>query len=55
MLRVLDIIDYFKPAKWFIENPWTSKMNEIPELKALPSYRFDIAESGTPARRANAV
>ena len=46
VLRVLDIIEYFKPAKWFIENPWNSNMKSIPQLKALKSYRFDYCRFG---------
>lgn len=46
VLRVLDIIEYFKPAKWFIENPWSSNMKNIPQLKALKSNRFDYCRFG---------
>ena len=46
VLRVLDIIDYLKPAKWFIENPWASNMKTIPQLAALDSYRFDYCRFG---------
>jgi hypothetical protein len=46
VLRVLDIIEHFKPKKWFIENPWSSNMKTIPQLKKLASYRFDYCRFG---------
>lgn len=46
VIRVLDIIEHFKPKKWFIENPWNSNMKTIPKLKELPSYRFDYCRFG---------
>jgi hypothetical protein len=46
VLRVLEIIEYFKPEKWFIENPYYSNMKEIPEMKKLNSYRFDYCRFG---------
>jgi len=46
VLRVLDIIYYFRPEKWYIENPWSSNMKMIPQLAILPSYRFDYCRFG---------
>tara|TARA_R110002110_G_scaffold274741_1_gene489963 strand:- start:1632 stop:2135 length:504 start_codon:yes stop_codon:yes gene_type:complete len=35
VLRVLEIINYLKPNEWFIENPNSSAMWDIPQLKDL--------------------
>ena len=51
VLRALEIIEYFKPSKWFIENPWNSNMKTIPELNQLPSYRFDYCRFGFPYQK----
>lgn len=45
-LKVLEIIDYFKPKVYFIENPYYSAMKDIPAMKALKSYRFDYCAFG---------
>lgn len=39
--RVIEIVNYLEPARWFIENPWTSKMKDIPCLSDIRSFRFD--------------
>lgn len=44
--RVLEIIDYFQPKEWYIENPWTSAMKDLPCMKDLKSYRFDYCRFG---------
>ena len=41
VLRTLEIIDYFNPEIWFIENPATSKMKDRPFLKDKPFYIVD--------------
>lgn len=46
VLRALEIIEYFQPTKWFIENPWNSNMKTIPELQKLNSSRFDYCRFG---------
>jgi hypothetical protein len=51
VLRVLDIIEYFQPKAWFIENPWYSAMNQIPEMNALPSTRLDYCRFGKPYKK----
>jgi hypothetical protein len=44
--RVLEIIDYFKPVWWFIENPWSSAMKDLPFMKNIHSIRFDYCRYG---------
>tara|TARA_R110000744_G_scaffold141264_1_gene252632 strand:- start:5584 stop:6246 length:663 start_codon:yes stop_codon:yes gene_type:complete len=41
VLRTLEIIDYFNPEYWFIENPATSKMKDRVFMKDLPFYIVD--------------
>lgn len=44
--KVLEIIDYFKPKEWYIENPWNSAMKNLPCMKELTSVRFDYCRFG---------
>ena len=44
--RTVEIIRYFNPEWWFIENPYYSAMREVPVMKKLPSYRFDYCQFG---------
>ncbi len=41
VLKALEIIEYFNPEYWFIENPATSRMKERPFMKDLPFYLVD--------------
>jgi len=41
VLRTLEIIDYFNPEYWFIENPAGSKMKDRPFMKDLNNYVVD--------------
>ena len=41
VLRTLEIINYFNPEYWFIENPAGSKMKDRPFMKDLPNYVVD--------------
>ena len=41
VLKVLEIIDYFNPTLWFIENPAGSKMKDRTFMKELPNYVVD--------------
>ena len=41
VLRVFEIIDYFKPEKWFIENPQTGMLKNRPFMELIPYYDVD--------------
>ena len=42
--RVLDIIQYFQPQKWFIENPFTGRLKNRMVMKDLKYYRCDYCQ-----------
>lgn len=44
--KVLEIIEYFDPAEWYIENPYFSAMKDLPCMSQLPSHRFDYCRFG---------
>jgi hypothetical protein len=44
--KVLEIIDYFKPKHWYIENPYYSKMRLLDCMKNIPSFRYDYCRFG---------
>jgi len=44
--RTLDIISYFKPDTWFIENPQTGKLKDQPMMQNLPYYDVDYCRYG---------
>jgi len=41
VLKTLEIINYFNPHYWFIENPASSKMKDRPFMKDLNNYVVD--------------
>ena len=41
VLKALEIIEYFNPEYWFIENPATSRMKERPFMKDITFYLVD--------------
>lgn len=44
--KVLEIIEYFKPKEWYIENPYYSAMRDLECMQGLGSYRFDYCRFG---------
>ena len=41
VLKALEIIDYFKPHYYFIENPQTGRLKHRPYMKDIPFYDVD--------------
>lgn len=41
VLKALEIIDYFNPSLWFIENPQTGNLKNRDIMKGLPFYDVD--------------
>tara|TARA_R100000951_G_scaffold99439_1_gene89786 strand:+ start:38 stop:703 length:666 start_codon:yes stop_codon:yes gene_type:complete len=46
VLKTLEIIDYFKPRLWFIENPYTSLLKKRIFMKDKPFYIVDYCSYG---------
>ena len=44
--KVLEMIEYFEPKRWYIENPYDSAMKNLECMKVLPSNRFDYCRFG---------
>lgn len=53
--KVIEIIEYFKPKKWFIENPWTGYLKSRPFMQHLNYYRVDYCQYRYGPRKATAV
>ena len=51
VLKALEIIDYFKPEVWFIENPQTGLLKSRPFMKGLPFYDVDYCMYGGHIRK----
>lgn len=49
--RTLEIIDYFKPEIWFIENPQTGKLKDQSFMLGLPYYDLDYCQYGWHLRK----
>ncbi len=41
VLKTLEIINYFDPKYWFMENPATSRMKDRPFMKDINNYQVD--------------
>lgn len=51
VLKTLEIIDYFNPEIWFIENPQTGLLKTRSFMKDLPYYDVDYCMYGHLARK----
>ena len=51
VLKTLEIIDYFNPTWWFIENPQTGKLKDQPFMASLPYIDCDYCMYGKPYRK----
>lgn len=49
--RTLDIIEYFKPKYWMIENPQTGLLKDQPFMYAIPYNDLDYCKYGMPYRK----
>ena len=51
VMRTLEIIDYFKPKVWCIENPQTGLLKRQPFMIGLPFFDLDYCKYGMPYRK----
>ena len=51
VLKTLEIIDYFKPKYWFIENPQTGLLKKQPFMDGLDFIDVDYCKYGMPYRK----
>ena len=51
VLRTLEIIDYFKPSVWFIENPQTGLLKKQVFMEGLSYKDIDYCKYGMPYRK----
>lgn len=49
--KTLEIIDYFKPIEWFIENPQTGLLKDQSFMKELSYFDFDYCQYGYSYRK----
>lgn len=49
--RVLEIIDYFKPQYWIMENPWSGALKSRAVVNGLPYIDADYCQYGYPYRK----
>ena len=51
VMRTIEIIDYFKPFAWVIENPQTGLLKKQPFMKDMPYKDVDYCKYGMPYRK----
>ena len=51
VLKTLEIIDYFKPKRWVVENPQTVLLKEQPFMSGLKYYDVDYCKYGMNYRK----
>ena len=55
VLKTLEIIDYFKPRLWYIENPKSSKLKDRTFMKDLPFFDVDYCAYGFDYRKTTRI
>ena len=55
VLRTLEIIDYFKPKFWFIENPDSGRLKVQEFMRDLPYHRVSYCMYGFPYRKTTRI
>ena len=55
VLKVLEIIEYFKPKYFFIENPYTGYLKSREFMKDIPYYRVDYCRYGFDYKKNTAI
>ena len=53
--KTLEIIDYFSPKYWFLENPWTGLLRTRGFMKELPMYRVDYCRYGKDNKKPTSI
>ena len=53
--KTLEIIKYFNPTYWFLENPWTGLLKTREFMKELPMYRVDYCRYGHDSLKPTAI
>jgi len=53
--RTLEIIDYYKPTTFFIENPHSGLLKSRPFMTGIPYYTVDYCQYGMPYRKRTAI
>lgn len=53
--RTLEIIEYFKPDYWFMENPATGLLKNRPFMLYIPYYVVDYCQYGLPYKKSTAI
>ena len=51
VLKTLELIDYFRPRYWFIENPQTGLLKEQEFMKGIPFFDVDYCKYGMRHRK----
>ena len=51
VIKTLEIIKYFKPRIWFVENPQTGLLKQQEFMKGLPFFDIDYCKYGMPYRK----
>jgi len=55
ILKIFEIIDYFKPKKYFIENPFTGRLKNRKIMEDRKYYRIDYCQYGFTYKKPTAI